>query len=93
MEIHLSKCQSLDIDEKPDTVSSCSGHSEVGHPISRSSSCKSLLADNQSWISDQASTSDVTDYSSFGNQVSFSLSLLVAFRCMKQVHFGMFRFT
>uniref|UniRef100_A0A2P2LNW5 RING-type E3 ubiquitin transferase n=1 Tax=Rhizophora mucronata TaxID=61149 RepID=A0A2P2LNW5_RHIMU len=75
MEIHLSKCQSLDIDEKPDTVSSCSGHSEVGHPISRSSSCKSLLADNQSWISDQASTSDVTDYSSFGNQVHINFEL------------------
>lgn len=68
-----SRCQSLDIREGKDDLSSCATNADSGHALSRTSSCKSFPTDNQSWISDQASTSDMlTEYLSSESQVAFS---------------------
>lgn len=75
-----SRCLSLDTEEGNDAVSYTPGSSEIGHPISESSSCKSLSIDYQSWVSDQASTSDVlTEYSSSDSQVNFLSSFVSIF--------------
>ncbi|XP_065871716.1 U-box domain-containing protein 35-like [Euphorbia lathyris] len=61
-----SRCKSLDMD-RIYAESSCPSTSEIGHTLSWSSSCKSSQsqADYESWLSDQASTSDaVSDYCS-----------------------------
>ncbi|KAG8652797.1 U-box domain-containing protein 35 isoform X3 [Manihot esculenta] len=75
-----SRCQSLDIEEGNYVASSWPSTSEIGHPISQSSSCKSLPTDYQSWVSDQASTSDMlTECSSSDSQqanINFELEKL-----------------
>ncbi|KAJ4706603.1 Protein kinase domain [Melia azedarach] len=70
-----SRCQSLDIEERKDAMSSCFSVSAVGQVVSRSSSYQSLPTDNHD-CSDQASTSDVlTDYSSSESQVNIDFEL------------------
>lgn len=62
---HHSRFQSLDLDEGKNEFGSCPSISE-----SQASSSGSLVTDNHSWVSDQASTSDgVTDCSSLESQV------------------------
>lgn len=64
---------SLDIEEEKDHMNSCPNNADTGHVLSRASSCKSLPTENQSWISDQASTSvELTDYPSSESRVVFS---------------------
>ncbi|THG12771.1 hypothetical protein TEA_028990 [Camellia sinensis var. sinensis] len=53
-----SRISSLDIREVEDVMSSCPSTSDIGCSNSRVSSFRSLITDNQSWISDPASTSD-----------------------------------
>ncbi|KAF5461826.1 hypothetical protein F2P56_017890 [Juglans regia] len=70
------RCQSLDIREGKDDLSSCATNADSGHALSRTSSCKSLPTDNQSWISDQASTSDMlTEYLSSESQENLNFEL------------------
>lgn len=72
VESNHSRYQSLDIDEGKVTMSQCPSNFDVEHTLSQASSCKSLLTENQSYVSDQASISDVaTDYSSPESQVVF----------------------
>lgn len=67
-----SRCQSLDIEEGKDDMSSPNNAATEDY-LSRTSSSKSLRTDNQSWISDQTSSSDMlTDCPSSGCQVAFS---------------------
>ncbi|CAL9008439.1 unnamed protein product [Prunus brigantina] len=70
-----SRCQSQDLGEGKDGMSSCPSNSDVVHTPSQPSSSGSFLTDNRSWTSDQASTSDmVTDYSS-ESQANINLEL------------------
>lgn len=66
-----SRFNSLDIGELVVATSSC--HSDVEHSLSRASSYRSLVMDNQSWSYDQASASDaIADYSSTESLVLYS---------------------
>ncbi|GFZ15164.1 U-box domain-containing protein kinase family protein [Actinidia rufa] len=73
-----SRLSSLDIGEQEDGISSSHSNSDIGHPKSRLSRCRSLVTDNQSWLSDQASTSDgPSDFSSESQiNVNFELEKL-----------------
>lgn len=67
---------SLDIEEEKDHMNSCPNNADTGHVLSRASSCKSLPTENQSWISDQASTSvELTDYPSSESRENFNFEL------------------
>jgi hypothetical protein len=73
IETSHSGYQSLDIEEGKDDMNSCPKNADTGRELSRASSCKSLSTENQSWISDHASTSAVlTDCQSSESQVVFS---------------------
>ncbi|EXC20961.1 U-box domain-containing protein 35 [Morus notabilis] len=66
-----SRFQSLDLNEGKNEFGSCPSISE-----SQASSSGSLVTDNHSWVSDQASTSDaVTDCSSLESQVNFNFEI------------------
>lgn len=70
-----SRCQSLDTEGGQDSMSSFFNSSEVGQPVSRSSSYLSPVTDNHS-SSEHVSISDVlTDCSSSVSQVAFPFSL------------------
>lgn len=57
-------------------MSPCPSNSDIGYAPSQVSSARSFLTDDQSWISDQASTSDAFTESSSGSQVtSFTIPL------------------
>ncbi|KDP22458.1 hypothetical protein JCGZ_26289 [Jatropha curcas] len=75
-----SRRQSLDTEEGKYRASSYPSSSEIGNTLSRSSSWKSLPTDYQSWVSDQASSSDaltVTDFSSASEKnIDFELEKL-----------------
>ena len=73
-----SRSQSLDIREEENFMSSCPSNSDIGYAHSSLSSVRSFLTDNQSWISDQASTSDAFTESSSGSQVT-SLPFLLTY--------------
>lgn len=74
-----SRHQSVDIEEHVDGVRSSSYVSDCPQTLSRASSCKSLPTDNQSWVSDEASSSGAfNDYSSCESQVTY---LLFALAC------------
>ncbi|KAF8044352.1 hypothetical protein BT93_A2368 [Corymbia citriodora subsp. variegata] len=67
-----SRCQSLQIEEGDETDNG----SEVKSNMRRTSSVQSLITDAQSWISDQASTSDMlTDYPSLESQANLNFEL------------------
>lgn len=73
-----SRCQSIDI-EVVDGVRSSSHVSDCTQTLSRASSSKSSPTENQSWISDEASSSGAfNDYSSCESQV---IHLLFALAC------------
>ncbi|XWS36979.1 hypothetical protein CRYUN_Cryun19dG0003900 [Craigia yunnanensis] len=75
-DINHSRCNSFDIVAGKDDMSSCPSSSETRQAVSRNSSCRSLPTDQQSWLSDQISTSDVlTDYSSSECQVNINFEL------------------
>ncbi|XP_061997820.1 U-box domain-containing protein 35-like isoform X2 [Rosa rugosa] len=76
-EIIHSKHQSLDLGEEKDamTMNSYPSNSDVGRALSHSSSTRSFVTDNQSWTSDQASTSDVVKNYSSESQVNINLEL------------------
>lgn len=68
---HHSRFQSLDLDEGKTELGSCPSISE-----SQVSSCWSLVTDNRSCVSDEASTSDaVTDYSPSESKVNINFEL------------------
>ncbi|XP_011028465.1 PREDICTED: U-box domain-containing protein 35-like isoform X2 [Populus euphratica] len=74
-ETNPSRSLSLDFEEKV-IGSSCPSISEIEHPVTQSSSFKSLSTDHPSWRSDQAPTSDVlTDCSSFDSQANINFEL------------------
>ncbi|XP_028073849.1 U-box domain-containing protein 35-like [Camellia sinensis] len=66
-----SRISSLDIREVEDVMSSCPSTSDIGCSNSRVSSFRSLITDNQSWISDPASTSDAPSDLSSEIQVNY----------------------
>ncbi|XP_024190670.1 U-box domain-containing protein 35 isoform X2 [Rosa chinensis] len=72
-----SKHQSLDLGEEKDamTMNSYPSNSDAGRALSHSSSTLSFVTDNQSWTSDQASTSDVVKNYSSESQVNINLEL------------------
>ena len=76
-----SRLSSLDIEEQEDGISSSLSNSDIGRPSSRLSSYRSLVTDNQSWLSDQASTSDGPSDFSSESQVTFFLSTVVWLSC------------
>lgn len=77
LEFKHSRHQSLDIEEGKVAMSPCSSNYDAGQTLSRHSSCKSLPTDNQSYISDQASTSDMaTNYYSSESQVVFLMIII-----------------
>ncbi|OMO52195.1 hypothetical protein COLO4_37371 [Corchorus olitorius] len=57
-DINHSRFHSLDVMGGKDDMSSNPSSSETGQVLSRNSSCRSLQSDQQSWLSDQISTSD-----------------------------------
>ncbi|KAA0043480.1 U-box domain-containing protein 35-like isoform X1 [Cucumis melo var. makuwa] len=70
-----SRCQSIDI-EVVDGVRSSSHVSDCTQTLSRASSSKSSPTENQSWISDEASSSGAfNDYSSCESQADVSFEL------------------
>ncbi|XP_062164279.1 U-box domain-containing protein 35-like [Alnus glutinosa] len=76
IETSHSRYQSLDIEEGKDDMNSCPKNEDTGRELSRASSCKSLSTENQSWISDQASTSAVlTDCQSSESQENFNFEV------------------
>lgn len=76
IETNSSRRQSLDIREEESFMSPCPSNSDIGYAPSQVSSARSFLTDDQSWISDQASTSDAFTESSSGSQVtSFTIPL------------------
>ncbi|XP_022771551.1 U-box domain-containing protein 35 isoform X2 [Durio zibethinus] len=76
-DVNHSRSHSLDIVAGKDDVSSLPSCSETRQAVSPNSSCRSLQTDQQSWLSDQISTSDVlTDYySSSECQVNINFEL------------------
>lgn len=67
-----SRCQSLQIEEGDETDNGF----EFKSTVRRTSSVQSLITDAQSWISDQASTSDMlTDYPSSESQANLNFEL------------------
>ncbi|CAL5366846.1 unnamed protein product [Camellia sinensis] len=70
-----SRISSLDIREVEDVMSSCPSTSDIGCSNSRVSSFRSLVTDNQSWISDPASTSDAPSDLSSEIQVNVNFEL------------------
>ncbi|RVW86225.1 U-box domain-containing protein 35 [Vitis vinifera] len=58
IETNSSRRQSLDIREEESFMSPCPSNSDIGYAPSQVSSARSFLTDDQSWISDQASSSD-----------------------------------
>jgi hypothetical protein len=63
IETSHSRYHSLDIIEGEDDTNSYPYNTDTGCALSRASSCKSLPTENQSWISDHASSSvALTDY-------------------------------
>lgn len=79
IETNHSRIQSLDIREEENFMSPCPSNSDIGYAHSQVSSVRSFLTDNQSWISDQASTSDAFTESSSGSQVTLLMFLLTYF--------------
>ncbi|XP_007038299.2 PREDICTED: U-box domain-containing protein 35 [Theobroma cacao] len=78
-DINHSRCHSLDIVAGKDDMSTCPSSSETRQAVSRSSSCRSLPTDQQSFLSDQISTSDVLTDNSFSEHqvyVNFELEKL-----------------
>ncbi|PSS33205.1 Serine/threonine-protein kinase [Actinidia chinensis var. chinensis] len=73
-----SRLSSLDIEEQEDGINSSASNLDIGRPSSGFTSCRSLVTDNQSWLSDQASTSDgPSDFSSESQiNVNFELEKL-----------------
>ncbi|XP_057482582.1 U-box domain-containing protein 35-like [Actinidia eriantha] len=73
-----SRLSSLDFEEQEDGISSSASNLDIGRPSSGLTSCRSLVTDNQSWLSDQASTSDgPSDFSSESQiNVNFELEKL-----------------
>ncbi|KAA8533898.1 hypothetical protein F0562_031415 [Nyssa sinensis] len=73
-----SRNLSLDTGEGDGFMSSCPSYLDIGYANSRVSSFRSLVTDNQSWISDQPSTSDAhTDFSSESQaNINFELEKL-----------------
>uniref|UniRef100_A0A5B6YIJ3 RING-type E3 ubiquitin transferase n=1 Tax=Davidia involucrata TaxID=16924 RepID=A0A5B6YIJ3_DAVIN len=69
------KILSLDIGEGDDVVSSCPSNSDIGYANSAVSSFKSLVTDNQSWVSDQPSTSDAPTYFTSESQADDTFEL------------------
>lgn len=70
-----SRISSLDIREVEDVMSSCPSTSDIGCSNSRVSSFRSLVTDNQSWISDPASTSEAPSDLSSEIQVNVNFEL------------------
>ncbi|KAL6952532.1 hypothetical protein U1Q18_015190 [Sarracenia purpurea var. burkii] len=70
-----SSISSLEIEEVEDLMSSCPSNSDIGHPDSSISSCRSLATDNQYWIPDQASTSDGSSDISSKSQINVNFEL------------------
>ncbi|OMO94849.1 hypothetical protein CCACVL1_05766 [Corchorus capsularis] len=81
-DIHHSRFQSLDVMGGKDEMSSNPSSSETTRQVlSRNSSGRSFQSDQQSWLSDQISTSD---YSSSECQVAFAFYLLkYIYLCMQ----------
>ncbi|XP_034710223.1 U-box domain-containing protein 35-like isoform X3 [Vitis riparia] len=75
IETNSSRRQSLDIREEESFMSPCPSNSDIGYAPSQVSSARSFLTDDQSWISDQASTSDAFTESSSGSQVNINFEL------------------
>ncbi|XP_059461057.1 U-box domain-containing protein 35-like [Corylus avellana] len=72
IETSHSRYHSVDAIEVEDDMNSV----DAGHALSRASSCKSLPTENESWISDQASSSvALTHYPSSESQENFNLEL------------------
>ncbi|XVE63855.1 hypothetical protein DITRI_Ditri07aG0054700 [Diplodiscus trichospermus] len=75
-DINHSRCHSLDIVAGKDDISSCPNSPETRLAVSLNSSCRSLPTDQQSWLSDQISTSDaLRDYPSSECQVNINFEL------------------
>jgi hypothetical protein len=73
IETSHSRYHSLDIIEGEDDTNSYPNNTDTGCALSRASSCKSLPTENQSWISDHASSSvALSNYPSSESQVVFS---------------------
>ncbi|XP_050224602.1 U-box domain-containing protein 35-like isoform X2 [Mercurialis annua] len=71
-----SRWQSMDIEEENCEATSNPSGPETEHTVARSSSCKNMPTDYQSWEADQASTSDaLTDYSSSDGQAIINFEL------------------
>lgn len=75
IETNHSRSQSQEIREEENFMTPFPSNSDIGYEDSRVTSIRSLLTDNQSWISDQASISDACTESSSASQVtSFTIS-------------------
>uniref|UniRef100_A0A5B6YJP8 RING-type E3 ubiquitin transferase n=1 Tax=Davidia involucrata TaxID=16924 RepID=A0A5B6YJP8_DAVIN len=84
-----SRYLSLDMGKGDDFMSSCPSNSDIGYANSRVSSFRSLVTDNQSWISDQPSASDAsTDFSSESQaNINFELEKLrIELRHIRGMH-------
>lgn len=76
IKVNRSRCQSVDIENQVDGVHSSSYASDCAQTLSRTSSCKSLPADYQSWVTDEASsTGAFNDYPSCESQADVSFEL------------------
>ena len=89
VETNHSRCQSLDVEERKDYMSSCPNKADSEHELSWAHGCKTLPMDDQSWISDQASNLDaLTDYPSSDTQVFLSnffwLCISVLMSCLSK---------
>ncbi|XP_050254423.1 U-box domain-containing protein 35-like isoform X1 [Quercus robur] len=78
VETNHSRCQSLDVEERKDDMSSYPNKADSEPALNWAYSCKTLPTDDQSWISDQASNLDaLTDYPSSDTQeIDFELEKL-----------------
>ncbi|XVF08510.1 hypothetical protein REPUB_Repub07fG0009300 [Reevesia pubescens] len=75
-DVNHSRCHSVDIVAGNDDMISCPSSSETRQAVSRNSSCRSFPTDQQSWLSDQMSTSDVlTDYFLSESQVNINFEV------------------
>ncbi|KAJ4840361.1 hypothetical protein Tsubulata_007633 [Turnera subulata] len=70
-----SRCQSVDIEEEKETGDAYTGRLFIGRPVSESSSSKSFPTDYESWMSDQASISEVLTDCSSDSQVNINFEL------------------
>ncbi|KAJ7949484.1 U-box domain-containing protein kinase family protein [Quillaja saponaria] len=76
IEVKHSRCQSLDIGKEINVSSSSPSNSDTAVTLSRASSCRSMPTDDQSWISDQTSITDVlTECPSSDSQANINFEL------------------